>query len=193
MKSDSLRIGLIVFPMRSPLEECGQMFTSEFINVLAPLSSRLSIITGNYFPNDIPDNVRIINIKSPIIKTHDESIISKMHRLLTTQFRISTKLIQLSKQIDIVILFFGASLLFLPMLIAHIQGKKILIVVTGSGSQSTERMYPGVLGKFFSLIFRLIEYFNYNLTDKIIVYSQSMVNAMNLNRYREKISYFFQI
>lgn len=186
-KTSLPRIGLIVFPMRNPFEECGQMFTSKFINVLAPLSSRLSIITGNYFPSDIPDNVEIVNISSPIIKMFNESIISKMHRLLTTQFWISTKLIQLSKQIDIVILFFGANLLFLPMLIAHIQGKKILIVVTGSDSQSIEMMYPGVLGRFFSSIFRRIEHFNYNLTDKIIVYSQSMVNAMNLNRYREKI------
>lgn len=128
MKSDSLKIGLIVFPMKNPLEECGQMFTSELINVLAPLSSRLSIITGNYFPNDIPDNVRIINIKSPIIKMFNESIISKIHRFLTTQFRISIKLIRLSKEIDIVILFFGASLIFLPTVIARIQRKKIIIV-----------------------------------------------------------------
>ena len=186
-KLNGLKIGLIAFPLKNPIEECGQMYTSEFVNVLAPLSSRLYIITGNYFPNDIPNNVRIINIKSPIIKTHEESIISKFHRFLVMQFRISMKLILLSKQIDIIILYFGASLIWLPTLIARIQRKKILTVVTGSGSQSIERMYLGVLGKFFSSIFRLIEHLNFILSDKIVVFSDRMVGTVGINRYRAKV------
>lgn len=37
------------------------------------------------------------------------------------------------------------------------------------------------------MIFRLIEHFNFILSDKIVLYSNHMVSAMGINKYREKV------
>lgn len=187
LKASDLRIALLVFPLRNPRQECGQMFLTELIDVLKTLSSEVFVITGNYFASSVPSNVRIVNVDSPIVETLKETITSKMSRFLIAQFRISKEVVRVSDKIDTALLFLSSSLLFLPTVLLRIYRKKCGIIVTGSGSKSIKRMYPTTLGRLFSLIFRLIEHFNYVIADKIIVYSPSMAAAMELDKYKGKV------
>jgi len=43
----SKTIGLVVFPLRNPNEECGQSFVSQLVTRLDPLVGQIFIITGN--------------------------------------------------------------------------------------------------------------------------------------------------
>ena len=130
----------------------------------------------------------VINVRAPIIKAAKESVISKAFRLLLAQFTLSNAVIRQSNRVGVIMLYFSAGLLFLPVLCARILGKKVVIITTGSGSQSLHRMYPDLLGRLYSTIVRGIEHIDYSLADKIVVYSKSMIAAMGLEGYRSKIS-----
>lgn len=183
----SKTIGLVVFPLRNPSEECGQSFISQLVALLAPLVGEIFIITGNLQMDLLHPNVRIINIKAPIIKKAKESVMSKGFRLLLAQFTLSSAIIQQSKKLDMIMLYLSAGLLPLPVLLARILGKKVVIITTGSGSQSLRRMYPGLPGRIYSAIVRGTEHIDYSLANKVVVYSKAMIAAMGLERYRDKV------
>ena len=172
------RIGLVVFPLKSPDYECGQMYLTQMIRIIAPFSERVAVITRNYFPTDILQNVELIDVMAPNVKTNEESVTSKIYRLILAQFTISFKLIQMNKQLDTVILFFGNGYIFLPTLVAKIQKKKIIVVTTGSFSKSTKALYASLLGSLFYSLIWSIEQLNYRLADKITVGSDNMINSI---------------
>ena len=183
----SKTIGLLVFPLRNPNEECGQSFISQLVALVAPLVGQIFIITGNLQMDLLHPNVRIINIKAPIIKAAKESAISKGVRLLLAQFTLSSAIIQQSNKLDVIMLYLSAGLLPLPVLMARILGKKVVIITTGSGSQSVRRMYPSLPGRIYSAIVRGMEHIDCSLANKIVVYSKAMIAAMGLERYRDKV------
>ncbi len=180
-------IGLLVFPLRNPDEEY-QGLILQFIALLAPLVRELSLITGNFHTNLPYDNVSVINVKTSVIKVAKESVISKAYRFLLAQFTLSKALIEQSTRVDIVILYLSAGLLFLPVLCARILGKKVVVIITGSAPQSLRAMYPGLPGRIYSMVTRWVEYFDYSLAHRIIVYSESMITTMELERWKDKIS-----
>lgn len=163
------------------------MFSTELINILTTLSSKIFVVTANFFPKSLSSNVEIINVNSPIIETAYETISSKIRRFVSAQFRISKEAVRIYPQIDGAFLFLSSSLIFLPTILLRLYRKKLLVIVTGSGSQTIKKTYPTMAGRFFSLIFRLIEQFNYAVADKIIVYSASMAKEMDLERHGAKI------
>jgi glycosyltransferase involved in cell wall biosynthesis len=163
------------------------MFSTELINILKTLSSEVFVITGNFFPTGFPSNVKLVNVDSPTIETPIETLMSKIHRFLIAQFRISKEVARISTEIDAAFLFLSSSLIFLPTILLRIYRKRLLVIVTGSGSQSIRMMYPTLAGKVFSMVFRLIEHFNYAVADRIVVYSAKMAKAMELDKHMGKV------
>ena len=182
------RIGLLVFPLRNPDEECGQGFISQLVALLAPLVQEIIVITGNLRASLPYDDVRIINVKAPIVRKVQESAFSKTLRFLLAQFTLSSQVIRQSKKVDIIALYLSAGLLLLPLFLARLLGKKVVIVTTGSGSQSLRAMYPNSSGRTYSAVVRLIEHLDYSLANKIVVYSPALVNDLGLEKYKNKIS-----
>ena len=182
----NLSIGLMIFPLRNP-DEKEQVLLLQFIALLAPLVRELSLITGNFHTSLLYDNVSVITVRAPIIKVAKESVLSKAWRLFLAQFNLSWGVIRQSAKIDILMLYFSAGLLFLPVLCARILGKKVVIITTGSGSQSLHSMYPDLLGRLYSTIVRGIEHIDYSLANKIVVYSNSMITTLGIERYKHKI------
>ncbi len=178
-----LTIGLLVFPLRSQRNEAGQPYLGEFIHILSTIAKEVFVITGNYYPNAIPKNVEIANVKAAIIKGYKESLISQACRLLRAQFSLSLKLIQLRKRIDVIVLLTWTGPLFLPTLVARIFRKKILVAMAGSHYQDSKAEGRPPLVWFVSSILWLIEQINYALASKIIVTSGNMVRDLGINRY----------
>ncbi len=180
-------IGLMVFPLRNPDEELPQFFITQLVTLLAPLVGRVLVITGNFYANLPYDNVSVINVKAPIVKKAKESVTSKAFRLLWVQFTFSKAVFQQSKRVDTIMLYLSSGLLILPVALARLLGKKVVIINTGSGSQSLRAMYPGLLGHIYSAIVRGMEHCDYSLASNIVVYSKSIIGPLGLGRYKDKI------
>jgi len=93
----SKTIGLVVFPLRNSIEKCGQSSISQLDTRLASLVGQILIITGNLQMDLLHPNLRISNVKAPIIKAAKESVMSKVFRLLLAQFTLSSAIIQQSR------------------------------------------------------------------------------------------------
>lgn len=184
---DQFNIGLIVFPLKSDKYECGQFYLSQFLEILSPVSDKITVITGNYCPKDTARNVIISSVNAPNICSFNEPMFSKVYRLLLAQFTISSKLIEARKNIDIIILFFSNGFLIFPSILARLLGKKIIVATTGSFSKSTKALYKSNSGWFFYKIINLIERLNFELASIITVGSNNMINDLKINRYDEKI------
>lgn len=180
-------IGLVVFPLKSPDYECGQMYLTQMIRIIAPFSEKVTVITRNYCPTDILPNVELIDVMAPNVKTHEESVTSKIYRLILAQFTISLKLIQMNKRLDTIILFFGTGFIFLPTIVARIQKKRIIVITTGSLSKSTKALYSSSMGTLFYSLIWSIEQLNYRLADKITVGSDNMIKDLDIDQYRKKV------
>ena len=160
----------------------GKENVSKLIKILEPLSDNIFVVTGEFkwTPND--KKVHIINI--PLYE--DKQIIMKVFKYIISQLKISWELLRIFLHVDIVFFYFGTSLLF-PMLTAKIYRKKIILIATGSSSESVRLIYKGKGGFFFYFITRIIAKVNYTLADRIAVESERVINFLKLNKYRKKI------
>lgn len=109
------------------------------------------------------------------------------------QSRLSLNLIKISKNVKIVVFFVGGSALLLPMLSAKILRKKVILVATGSASIVAKKYYnnrfSGVGGFIIPYIIEILEKVNFNLTDRIIVMSNSLISYLRLSKYLYKINF----
>jgi len=184
INSKPLNLGFLVFPLRNPDDKAGQTYLTQFIGILSALSKELLVIIGNYYPNSIPENVKIANVSATIVRGYKESLISKARRVLRAQLTLSLKLIQLGKKIDIVVLPCWGPV-FLPTLVTKIQRKKIVVAVAGSTSQGTWVTFRPPLKWLIPPALGLIEQFNYALADKIIVTSESIFREFGISKYNK--------
>jgi glycosyltransferase involved in cell wall biosynthesis len=180
-------VAILVFPLRNPDQECGQLYLGMFSRILAGGSGDVVVVTGNYYPEEKPAGVRVINVASPVVKSVSESVLSKVCRLLLAQFTLSMSLLRVRGRIGTVVVLFGRGSVILPTLVAKILRKRIIIVATGSESQSLGEMYGGLPGRAFSWLTLMLENINCRLADVITVGSPGMVEAMSLQKCRGKV------
>ena len=186
-KANNLKICVITQPL--PEIKGGHILVSNFLEILEPLSNEIFVITGN-FPEDLilDRKIHIKNVKSDSKK---ETMWIRTFKYILTQLRISHKLIKIYKNVDIVIFFVGGMALLLPMLSAKLLRKRVVLIATGSGSECTKRTYNerffGMGGFIFPLIIKVLEKIDYNLSDRIVVLSDSLIRELGLSRYRYKI------
>jgi len=181
-----INIGLVVFPLNSDKYECGQFYINQFIRILSPLSDKVITITGNYRDANIPNNVSIYSVKAPMLSTSNEHILKKIYMFLLAQMTISLKLVEMRKDIDVVIFFFSNGSLILPPILAKLLGKKIIVATTGSFSESIKVLYRQDPFMIFYRIMKAIEYLNYELATIITVGSDKMIDELKINKYKNK-------
>jgi len=184
MKHSYKNIGLMVFPLRSPIY---QYFVDQILSLIAPHAERVIVMTGNYCPRLESKNTQIINIKMPLILKNNEGLLSKISRFIRTQYYLSIVVIKQRKHFDVIMLHLGTPFLIFPTLLCCLMKKKIVVIITGSDSQSLRLMYPGALGKILAGVVRLLENFTYLLSDKIIVASDSLIASFGIEKFKKKI------
>ena len=188
----NLKICVITQPL--PEIKGGHILVSNLLEILEPLSNEIFVITGN-FPEDliVGRNIHIKNVKSD---SKRETMWIRIFKCILTQLRIALNLIKISKNVDIVIFFVGGMALLLPMITANLLRKRVLLIATGSGSESAKRIYNerffGTGGFIFSHIIAVLEKINYNLSDKIVVYSEGLIRQLRLRKYKNKISIAYE-
>ncbi len=183
MNSKKPNIGIIANPVA---DEGKNIYLTKFINILKPLSNEIFVIDGD-FP-EVPDKrIHIIKIKADEKK---ESMLIRVIKAIIVQLRFSSNLMKISKNIDIVI-FFGATTI-LPMFSAKLMRKRTIVIAGGSAWKPTYKIYRerlfGLGGFVFPRILKTLEKIGLTFSDRIIVQSTSVIDFLDLNRYRQKIA-----
>jgi len=143
--------------------------------VLAPLAEKVFIITGNFFESIPYDNVRVINVRAPMMGSYPRTLFSRAFRYLS---RLSSRI---GSNIGAVFILAGEVSL-ITAVISKLLGKKTISVLRGS--LLTEEQ---VQKDLFSGPRRLLRRFNLALSDRIITYSKGVITQWNLGKYQNKI------
>jgi glycosyltransferase involved in cell wall biosynthesis len=165
---------------------------SNFIDILEPLSNELFVITGK-FPERPNKKIHILQIISDNKK---ELTLVRAIKYIFWELKTTFNLIKISKNVDIVIFHIGTGIALLPILTAKLLGKRTIKAATGSSSKVAERGNRKLFGMdeiIFPRIFRILERFNYSLSDQIIVdinvESENLISQFGLEKYRHKVTF----
>ena len=153
---------------------------SNLINILIPFSKTCCLITGNEGSKFFHSDTRI-NIEE-IYNLSGEFFVSRLFRFVRTQVKTAFKIIRISDRIDIWIFFYGGAQSILPLLSAKLSNKKTLLLLPDAGPQKSTN-----LSKVIIFALRSLAVINYNIIDRIIVYSSNLIQNWNLEPYRHKI------
>ena len=177
MVDRDLHIGVVSFPVS---ESC-LVPLRNLVDILHLVASDLYLIVGSvgftFFMGH--KNVRVYGVEH---KAGANTIFAKIINYIWTQSRISCKLMKLIRKVDFWIFFIDEEYLILPILIAKLVGKGVVIASSGSGlriAQVDRDPLAGVLALLRSTTFRL--------SDRIIIYSEKLIEEHSLQRYRSKI------
>jgi glycosyltransferase involved in cell wall biosynthesis len=186
-ESDKPSVAVIIRPLVKGDIVGGTLLTN-FVQILQPVTSEVLVITGN-FPNDFVTGVRVIKVEGN--EKIQDNILVRVYKYILLELSVTYSLIKNGKNIQIVILFIGASAYIFPLLAAKLMGKKVAIIVAGSSSKVIalihQKKFLGGGGMIFSSIFSFIERINHILSDKLIVYSKGLVGTFGLDKYAGKI------
>ena len=167
--------------LTSPIGESGCIPTSNLVDIFTNLSRKVYLITGNYGADFFKkyENIELYGINH----IESSSKVSRIIRYIYTQILISLKLKRISHNIDIFIFFMGADTLVLPMLIAKIFRKKVILVFAGSSSDTLKSS-----NDYLSYPLQILSRINCSFSDKIVLYSTNLIDEWNLQKYKHKIS-----
>lgn len=178
MKEKRLNIGIVTFP----ISEAGTTPLSNLIDVLGPLSQELHVVTGGagYTSFVESKNIRIHGIEHG---AGSRDVFTRTKNYVWMQLKISLKLMKLVKNVDLWVLSIGGEGLVLPILTAKLLRKAVVIASAGSGSK-VARAQRDPLAK----VSTLLQSITYRLADRIIMYSERLIEEHGLQKYRRKIS-----
>ncbi|MGB9980297.1 glycosyltransferase [Methanobacterium sp.] len=137
-----------------------------WINILVNITNNLYVVTGNFNPEKVYSNVSINNFK---IKQDNGSILIKIVNYLKFQIGSAYYVLKL-KDIDVVIFHVGTTLL-LPVLMAKLTRKKVVIAMSGSACNSIKITYKN--NPFLQKLICNLEKITLSLSYKILPYSKS--------------------
>ena len=170
----------IIGILTPPMGDAATTPLSNLANILNELSEELYIITSG--------NVQILKAKGykPFYlsrlkyvlysKTYDRVL----HHFFT-QVRYAIDLLK-HRTVNTWVFFLDAENLVLPLLAAKMARKKVLLFMTASSSKSSE-LHKESFG-YFTKLFRIM---SYDFSDKIILYSEKLVDNWELSRYAKKV------
>ena len=181
-----LNVAVVTLPFN---DLAGEAILGNYIDLLEPLANEIYVITGEF--SDRPNKkIHITRVTAEIGKR--EPMLVKIPRFLVTQLKYCYHLFKVSPNVDVVIFQIGTRLYLLPLLLAKLLRKKVLIVATGRQSKSAKvefgKTLGGLGGLIFPSIFRIIEDINFSLANQITALSKSGINTIDLNRYEKKVT-----
>lgn len=179
-------VAVVASTFKNPDNVAPQIRLLRFAAVLAALAKEVFIITGNFRANIPYGNVAVINVKTPIVKTLRESLISKGFRFLLAQFTLPGAIVRLFSRVgdnlDIVF-FFGGGAFLIPVVISKLLGRKVVLVLRGSLEREVQ-IQKNPLHKLLDSLERI----DLALSDKIIIGSAILIDEWDLKKQCSKIA-----
>ena len=167
-------------------ERSGETPLGNLIALASPLTNKLFLIIGDY-PNSIPC-VKIIKIKT----TRRRLVVARVFQQVLTHLRVLLIMAKLRKEIDILIYIFGTPFP-IPLVFAQALNTRCFIILARQGyGTDAEALKESGAPRQFGELTRLrvqaaLERISYSFADKLVVYSPSMIDRMNLQKYSKKI------
>ena len=191
-KERHLRVCVISFPLPSALVV--NVFLYSLVEILEPICERIYVVTSN-IPKDktFSEKIKIQDVKTAMhfrdtIHPRWWSTVLQFFKIIIIQMKMCLVLTRISKEIDAVIFYIGGANLFPPVLMAKTLRKKVVTLVAGLGSLSYKESHgKRLFSSAFSTILNLLERANFSLSDMLIVQSESAVEFLNLDRYKQKL------
>ena len=178
MRRMDLRIGIVTFPV----SQAGAVPLANLVDILSPLSSELHLITGGAGATLFAENNNVYTYGVEH-GTRAKTIFARVINYAWTQSRISCQLTKLTRNVDFWIFFIGGEGLVLPMLTAKLLRKGVVIASAGSGLKVARAR-----GDPLAKVSALLQGITYRLSNRIIMYSERLVDEHSLQKYRNKIS-----
>ena len=181
MKKDELNIGIVTSPF---LLKAGVPPLSNLIDILSPFSNDLYVITGNAgaaLTHEDKVHIYLIEHKQEV------NIFIKILKYVRANLKISYKLAKLSN-VDLWFFFMGERPLLISILAAKLLRKNIIFVSSGS----LIRFTGGQKNILDRIVTNFLEPVNHILANKIIIYSEKLINESDLKKYRNKIGIAYE-
>jgi len=167
--------GILTFPISRP----GVTPLSNLIDIMLPISNRMCVVTGNA-GYDVFKNEKRFHIHG-ITKKNKSYFFSRVFDYIKTQITISYRLL-IIRNIDEWIFFIGGDTLVLPMLMAKLMRKKVILCFAGSSIKTLESSNDS-----FYKIANILSKINCKFSDKIILYSDKLIEEWEFGDYKNKI------
>ena len=171
-----MRVCVVTFP----ISHKGTIPLSQLIDILHTVSKKVYLITGNAGYMFFREDGRIHTYelehktrKSPLLR-----IIS----YIATQLRISYRLLKIIVNVDICIFYIGGEGLLLPLLMARLLRKKVVLSLAGFPAKSGQAQ-----GDPLARVSGFLSELNLALSNRIIVYSEKIIEERRLEKYRGKV------
>jgi len=171
------KIGVITVP----IYKSGNPPLSHLMEILDGFSDNLYLLTGNdgytFFKQDLR-----FHVEGWVYRNQNNLLVSRLFRYIWIQFLIAYRIILHRKHVDLWIFFFGGYRLHVPIIVAKLFKKKVVLLLADSGGKHTgASRYPT-----FSRSQILVNY-PYKSADKIVIYSSRLISLWGLESYRKKI------
>ena len=154
---------------------------SNLEEILCSFSDDIHVITGNI--GDITTKSNQMGIHTyGIYHKKATSVLTRIARYTYQQVRISLIIAKLSKNVDLIIFFMEGGAL-LPMLTAKLLRKKIMWALPSCIVKMVDS-HKDILSK----VAVYLQTISYALPNRIILYSENLINEWNLEKYKNKIS-----
>ena len=180
-----MKICVVTYPILG--KRAGSIILSSFLKILEAISNKIFVVSENFYPSE-DINLNKIHITNVHVYANGgkKSNITKILKYMRYQIEISTKIVQLSKKIDVILMYGGSSLL-IPNILSHLLRRRVCIFAQGPDYNVTRIMYPSKIGTFLYFIMKIIDQLNWRLADRIVVQSKSLVEYEGLGRLKNKV------
>lgn len=181
------RLCIITYPFPKIEKMYLHLFT--FVKIIEPLFGTIHIITGNIPEDEIPQGkFQLINFRMEVeLRRHLPRFVALsiwLFNFALGQIKTLYYLTKVSRSTDTVLFFLGADINLLSLLLAKLLRKEVITMIVEYSPTSIESIH----GRFPAYFYKLLAKLNRNLSDKIIVYTQSVIQWAHLEKYQHKIS-----
>lgn len=176
MKNNKPKIAVINIPLTV---KSGNIPLSNLLDILLANSSKLYLVSGKIDMDFLKGkNINLYTINH----SKCSNVLLRVFKYIYAQLKISFVLLSKLRNIEMFFFFIGGEQLILPILTAKILRKKIVLILAGNPSKVS-----AVNEDPFSGIIELLSKINMRFVDRIIVYSNSVIQERNLKKFESKI------
>lgn len=183
-------LGLINFPMSKTGSKAGSIPLSNMLSLLEDLSVEVNLVLDKHTEKIILSKFPNIKILSLEVK-ESKNVLLKILRYIHTQMKIAFFIMKIAKITDNFIFFMMGQNLIIPMIIAKILRKNVIIVFVLSSSKCIQPK-DNIPSLIFSKILNLIVEINCILSDSIVLYSTLIIKDYNLEKFERKIKIAYE-
>jgi len=173
---DGLSIGIIT----APIYEAGNVPLTNLISVLRE-SNGITLVTGNegydLFRKDPSISVFGLRFRE------GKNVLSRLARHVILELRVLRLFAKASANVDLWVFFIGGDSMLVPLLYSRIRGLPVVMAFAGSATLVRRSKNDMLVG-----LSRLVSSVACYLSDRLVVYSPSLIKEWQLEGFASKIS-----